>query len=347
MARPLRMEFPGAIYHITSRMLGNWNKAPSRLFVDDQDRSRFLDQLGERVQDFEIRLYLFTLMSNHFHLLLETPQANLSRFMHALTTAYTVYFNRRHRRHGHLLDGRFKAKLVEGDEYLLKLSRYVHLNPVQTGAMKQKPIRERIDALRRYRWSSYPGYIARRQPMEWVAMAPILAMMNGSNRQRQATYRKFVESGLAQDDQELLEAMKQSPLAIGGERFQGQILEMYQQMSSTKSQREDVSFRRMIKPLATEKVLEIVAKRMGVRVEEFKRRRRGSYWRAVAAKMLCRFAGLHQRKVAKELGMSSGSAVSRQLTALRQRLPKDKKLSKQLEDCEKTLQATRAKTHIV
>ena len=164
MARPLRVEFPGAIYHVNVRMLGNWKREANLLFEDDADRLRFLGRLGERVEQFEVRLYLVTLMANHFHLVVETPAGNLGRFMQSLSTAYTVYFNRRHGRHGHLLDGRYKAKLVEGDDYLLALSRYVHLNPVHTVVMRQKSWEERIQHLRQYQWSSYPGYIGLRKP---------------------------------------------------------------------------------------------------------------------------------------------------------------------------------------
>jgi len=116
MARSLRMEFPGAIHHVSSRMRGSWRQARDRLFRDERDTQRFVERLSKGVADFGIRLHLFTLMSNHYHLVLETPAGNLSRFMQSLSTAYTVYFNQRHRRHGHLLDGRYKAKLVSGDD---------------------------------------------------------------------------------------------------------------------------------------------------------------------------------------------------------------------------------------
>ena len=115
MARHLRVEYPGAIYHVTVRMLGSWEDERTLLFRDDNDRERLIDRLADRVEQYNIRLFMFCLMQNHFHLLLETPEGNLSRFMHSLTTAYTVYFKRRHRRHGHLVDGRSKAKLVDGD----------------------------------------------------------------------------------------------------------------------------------------------------------------------------------------------------------------------------------------
>ena len=100
MARPLRVEYEGAIYHVTAR--GNDRRS---IFRDDRDRQRFCDRLGDCVEAHEVRLYMFCLMANHIHLMLETPAGNLSQFMHRLQTAYSVYFNRRHQRSGHLFQG--------------------------------------------------------------------------------------------------------------------------------------------------------------------------------------------------------------------------------------------------
>ena len=111
MARHLRVEYPGAIYHVAVRMLGSSPDDGCRLFRDNNDRERFLSRLAERVEQFNIRLYLFSLMQTHWHLVCETPEGNICGFMQSLTTAYTVYYNIRHRRHGHLVDGRFKARL--------------------------------------------------------------------------------------------------------------------------------------------------------------------------------------------------------------------------------------------
>jgi len=125
MARHLRVEYAGAIYHVTIR--GNGRQA---IFEDDRDRERFVRRLFESVETYGVRLYLYCLMTNHVHLVIETPDKGLSRFMQSLETGYTVYSNLRHKKSGHVFQGRYGAKLVEGDEYLLKLSRYVHLNPV-------------------------------------------------------------------------------------------------------------------------------------------------------------------------------------------------------------------------
>src|SRR4030042_5793823 len=128
MARPLRIEFPGAVYHVTSR--GN---ARQTIFIDDEDRGGFLDLLSIVVERFNWICHAYCLMGNHYHLLIETPDGNLSKGMRELNGIYTQHFNRRHGRVGHVFQGRFKAILVEKDSYLLELCRYIVLNPVRAG----------------------------------------------------------------------------------------------------------------------------------------------------------------------------------------------------------------------
>jgi len=126
MSRPLRIEYPGAWYHVACR--GNRR---ARIFEDDKDRLRFLKALKESVEAFNVEMHGYVLLDNHFHFLLRTPEANLGRFMQRFNTAYITYYNLRHHKSGHLYQGRYKAILVEADEYLLELSRYIHLNPVR------------------------------------------------------------------------------------------------------------------------------------------------------------------------------------------------------------------------
>jgi REP element-mobilizing transposase RayT len=132
MARRPRIAFEGAIYHIAFRGNGRQN-----IFLDDGDRGRFLESLAERVERYGVRLFLYCLMDNHGHLLVETPKANISAFMGSLLTSYTTYFNRKHQRVGHVTEGRYKSPLVEGDEYLLRLSRYIHQNPVHVAGWEK------------------------------------------------------------------------------------------------------------------------------------------------------------------------------------------------------------------
>src|SRR5258708_27167287 len=138
MSRPLRIEYSGALYHLTSR--GN---AQEDIFRDDADREAFLAVLAAVVERFEWRLYAYCLMDNHYHLMVETPKANLSLGMRHLNGVYTQRFNRRHGRTGHVFQGRFKAIVVDRQSYLLELSRYVVLNPLRARMVKDPA---------RYRW---------------------------------------------------------------------------------------------------------------------------------------------------------------------------------------------------
>jgi len=347
MARHLRVEFPGAIYHVTCRMVGDWRTEKTFLFKDDSDHERFLDRLGERVEQFNIRLYLFVCMTNHFHLVFETPEANCSKFMQSLSTAYTVYYNLRHGRHGHLLDGRFKAKLVEGDDYLLSLSRYVHLNPVQVSSQKRKPIEERIKILRAHRWSSYPSYIGRRKALDFVEYGPLLAEMHGKRREWPKRYREFVENGLAESDpssagyagtsDDFKVALKESPRSIGSDGFRAWIDELYQKRLEKHTRPEDVSFRHISEPLPVEYVLGVLAEVFEVEVSEFSRRRHASPLRAVASKLLIRYSGQTQRDVADLLSIGSGSAVCNQLKALPGKVAKDRSLQRKMKRAQDAL----------
>ena len=126
MARPLRIEYSGAYHHVINR--GN---AGENIFIDERDREKFLEYLAKGTERFITKIHTYCLMSNHYHVLIETPQANLSVATQWLNVSYSVYFNKRHRRKGHLFQGRFKAILLDANEYLILLSRYIHLNPVR------------------------------------------------------------------------------------------------------------------------------------------------------------------------------------------------------------------------
>ena len=326
MARPLRVEYEGAIYHVTIR--GNDRR---NIFRDDRDRQRFLDRLGGCVEAHEIRLYMFCLMSNHVHLMVETPAGNLSEFMHRLQTAYSVYFNLRHGRSGHLFQGRFGARVVRGEGYILRLARYIHLNPVFTRAAKKLPLRERIDMLRRYRWSSYRSYIGRAAPLEFVDYAPMLAMTKAETKAKQpAEYRKFVEAGIAETDKDLQRIMAASPLAIGSEKFKHWVRGVHDKLSGKHGRVEDVTLRRRSKRLAAERVIEIVCSQLGVDRAEVAVQRKGSLLRPITAKMLCRYSGLTQRQAGEFLNLSTGAAVSHQLKRLSTAAATNRKIRKQL-----------------
>jgi REP element-mobilizing transposase RayT len=323
-------------------MLGDWGTDRTLLFQDDADRLRFSDRLADRVEQYHVRLYLFVLMTNHFHLVFETPEANCSKFMHSLSTAYTVYYNLRHSRHGHLLDGRYKAKLVEGDDYLLALSRYVHLNPVQVGALKSRSIQEKIKALRSYQWSSYPSYIGESKAFDFVEYAPVRSEMDGKRRTWPKRYREFVETGLAENDRDFKAALKASPRSIGSDGFRAWIDELYEKAMTGHGAREDISFRRITEPLDSGVVLSVLADVFKVDAKEFRCRRRDSVLRAVAARCLTRYAGQSQREVAVLLEAGSGSAISKQLARQAEVLSKDREVASLVKKAEGVLDAKRS-----
>lgn len=206
MARPLRIEFPGAVYHVTSR--GN---AQADIYLDAADRLAFLDVLAEVVQRYGWLCHAYCLMDNHYHLLIETPHGELAAGMRRLNGRYTQNFNRRHRRVGHLLQGRYKAILVERDAYLLELCRYVVLNPVRAGMVKEAGA---------YAWSSYAATAGLAAPPAWLSTAWLLAQLAPSRTRAQARYRSFVAEGAA----------RRSPwehlrgqVILGGEEFVRQL----------------------------------------------------------------------------------------------------------------------------
>ncbi len=165
MARRARVEYAGAVYHVLDR--GDRREA---IFVDDQDRLRFLATLGQACQRTGWRVHAWVLMSNHYHLLIETPEANLVAGMQWLQTAYTARFNRRHRLCGHLFQGRYKAMVVDGEAqgYFATLADYIHLNPVRAYLVRPE------DRLVDYRWSSYPACVTGRDRPPWMETARVL-----------------------------------------------------------------------------------------------------------------------------------------------------------------------------
>ena len=155
MPRPPRIDFPDAVYHVTSRGNGR-----ADILRTDDDRQRFLGQLAHHLQMTGVVLYAYVLMDNHFHGMVRTPRTNISAFMQRLLTAYALYARYKHRRPGHLFQGRFKAKLVEDDVYVRAVTRYIHLNPVKIAACRRLNGRQRRERLKAYPWSSYAGYVA-------------------------------------------------------------------------------------------------------------------------------------------------------------------------------------------
>lgn len=182
MARPIRIEYPGAIYHITSR--GN---AQLPIYEINHDRKIFLGVLGEVVDRYNWLCHAYCLMDNHYHLLVETPDGNLSLGMRHLNGVYTQRFNKRHKRVGHVFQGRFKSILVEQDSYLLELCRYVVLNPIRAGLIKSPE---------NYRWSSFGATSGFTKTAPFLTVDWILGQFGNNRVEAQKEYRRFVKSGI-------------------------------------------------------------------------------------------------------------------------------------------------------
>lgn len=182
MARPLRLEFPGAVYHITAR--GNAQQA---IFLDDEDRDRFLDLLAREIRQSGWKCYAYCLMNNHYHLLIETPEGNLVSGMRRLNGVYTQAFNRRHHRAGHLFQGRYKSIVVDRENYLLELCRYVALNPVRA---------KMVEKIEEWPWGSYRATSGLGKAPDWLDTAWVLSQFGSTRSTAQAAYRQFVAEGI-------------------------------------------------------------------------------------------------------------------------------------------------------
>ena len=184
MARPLRLEFAGALYHVTAR--GDRQEA---IYEDDEDREAFLTVLGEVCEQFNWVCHAYCLMTNHYHLLIETPDANLARGMRQLNGVYTQGFNRRHGWVGHVFQGRYKAILVDRNAYLLELARYIVLNPVRAGMAR---------SAKDWRWSSYRATAGQSDRPSWLYTDWLLAAFGTRKGQAIAAYQRFVAEGKGQ-----------------------------------------------------------------------------------------------------------------------------------------------------
>ena len=212
MARPLRIEFAGAVYHVTSR--GNGRQ---RIFLDDQDNRKFVELLGKTIERSHWTCHAFCLMVNHYHLMIETPEANLSRGMHHLNASYCQAHNKRHDTVGHLFQGRFKSIIVDRESYLLELARYVVLNPVRAG-MVARP--------EDWPWSSYratsglPVSPAVAAASGFLATTWLLGQFGPDEAAARQRFRDFVSSGIGMDSPW---SQLQSQLFLGKEAFIDQL----------------------------------------------------------------------------------------------------------------------------
>jgi putative transposase len=188
MSRALRIQYPDAYYHVTCR--GNERQ---EIFRNSKDREEYFRLLARSLDIFTVRLLGYALMHNHFHLLVCTPKGNLSEFMRHFNISYTAAFNRRHHRSGHLYQGRYKAFLIDENNYLLEVSRYIHLNPLRMKS--NKPLQERWQDLMINDSTSFPGYLHQKNRKSFVHYKTVLDYFGEEGRKSIQNYKKFVAEG--------------------------------------------------------------------------------------------------------------------------------------------------------
>lgn len=315
MTRPLRILLPGAFYHVTCR--GNDRRA---IFKDDRDRTVFLETLQGSLATYQVELHAYVLMHNHFHLMVCTPKANLSEFMRHFNISYTAAYNRRHRRVGHLYQGRYKAIVIDQDSYLLELSRYVHLNPVRIKGFHQRGVRETARYLERYRWSSLPGYLTAANKQLWVRYDMVLDHV-GQSRKR---YGQFITDGLSRGYSTPWDEVS-GQVVLGKEGFIERMKGSIDQGSAKRGQ-PSVGMLGAKEPQA---IIRMVARQFGIKEQQITGKRPANRdCRAAAMEMLYRYGNQRQVEIGQVLGGLDHSTVSRERKRLRERMREDKPLAR-------------------
>ena len=301
MARPLRLEFAGALYHLTAR-----GDRQEPIFFNDNDRQKFLDLLGKEVKQQDWICYAYCLMNNHYHLLIETPQPNLVVGMRRLNGVYTQAFNHRRKKPGHVFQGRYKSILVDKENYLLELCRYLVLNPVRAKMVKGPE---------QWSWSSYPATAGLVKGPSWLAAETVLALFSGSRKQ----YRSFVMDGVGKES--VWEDLK-GQIYLGDESF----LERMQAKVEGKAVRGIAKAQIRPKRPGVEEIVKVVAEKYGINPKEVFDRRQGEAYRA-AVYLMRRAGNWALQEVAERAGVSAGrvsqiqtqiegGAVSKRMSAL-------------------------------
>ncbi|MBI2985807.1 MAG: transposase [Deltaproteobacteria bacterium] len=308
MSRPLRIEFPGAYYHVMNRGL-----AKEVIFKTDIDRQAFLDLLGDVHARWELRIYSYCLMSNHYHLCVQTAAVALARIMRHVDGVYTQQFNRKYHRDGPLFRGRYKAILVERDRYLLAVARYIHQNPAEAHIVSQPE---------QYHWSSLRHYVTHRGRPPWLDTETLLAYFGGEDR----SFLEFMHSKPDRDIEEFYRSSRTGPI-LGSEGFKEWIKS---QAGVGQIDREVPERRHLAVKLDT--CVQAVARACKVEEDIVTRQRRGvgNMARQIAMYICREIGGYNHREIAKRLNVGSYSTVSSACALMKKRLEQDQALREQV-----------------
>ncbi len=323
MSRPLRLEFPGALFHVTQRGNNQQN-----IFLDDDDRNVFIDLLGRCVNRFAWILTSYVLMSNHFHLVVQLTCRSLSRGMHWLDSEYPRYFNRRHRRVGHLYQGRFNAPLIEKETYSLEVLRYDALNPVRAG-MVARP--------EDHAWSSHCAVLGLAKAPEWLAVDDLLVQFAPQRDLARANYKNFVDAAIGVDHNPWKDIVGQ--LYLGSEQW----IEKIREQIDLKPRSDDhPRAQRLVDTVTMSAVVAGVAGCLSIDQERV-RYSRGGVPRMLAAWIGRNEALLTNSEVAAGLRIRSATQVTRLVRRCDRELDKNPILRGWLDRCVSTIRGKRVK----
>lgn len=314
MARPLRIEYPGAYYHVMNR--GN---AGQRVFGGNKEREKFLEYLGKAADRYFTKIHTYCLMSNHYHLLIETPEPNLSTTIQWLNVSYAAYYNKKHDRRGHLFQGRYKAILIEADEYLTELSRYIHLNPVRASMVKEPA---------EYQWSSYPAYIGAKKEPKCLQTEGVLKYFGLKKKEAKKNYRKFVE----EIDIDKLENPNKhivGGVILGDVGFVEWVKETF--LSERGDEKEIPQLRELSPRPSIEKILKIIRDELGCSKEEIlERDRKRNICREIAIYVTRDMSGLKCKEMGKYFGGISGAAITMSYKKMAKEIAMNRKLERKV-----------------
>jgi putative transposase len=314
MARPLRIQFPGAFYHITCRGIER-----RKIFIDDQERCQFLSYLSESLDTYQVVLHAYILMPNHFHLLIQTKKANCSEFMRHFNIRYTGWFNWRHRRNGNLYQGRYKAYLIDADSYLLEVSRYLHLNSVRVRRLRKLDYRVQWQYAKEYQWSSIRGYLEEKKALKNIEYGLILAMVGDRNG-----YRKSVIDGIKKGIDNPFQKVK-SRVILGDDDFVARAKKYIRRASV----REQPSYRDVvIKTLEPEVVLGVLSRECGIKKGILQRRRVNGEVRGMVAELLYKYSEITQVQIGRLIGDVDYVSVHYLRKRFRERMKENSKIRK-------------------
>lgn len=318
MPRPLRQEYNGAKYHVTAR--GNGRHT---IFLCNDDYGRFLEQLATALNKDGVILYAYAIMPNHYHLLIETPRGNLHAFIQRLNTAYSLYWRYKHQKPGHVFQGRYGAKVVAEDSYLLRLTRYIHLNPVKGKRGEGMTGTERRQRLGKYQWSSYRTYIGERGGESFINLRCLKLMGGRTQQANRQKYRVYVEGLVSQDDEALQEVLRVSRYAVGDEVF---IEEMEQGFKA--GRRGDIREADVEWPqddhVSLAQIDEAVARVCDINREHLKTHGNTTGTaKGLALELACTHGGLSQRAAGQYYGGITCAAVGQQRRRLHAKMVSD------------------------